>query len=336
MECISWNVHGIDCIEKGRALFKLVKHHKPSFLFLQELNVRSVDYHLVNAFGGRILSKGMIVDAVGPSGGLITLWNEEAFNAKACVNNDRCSIILGDLVAISKEIVICNVYAPNTDDEWVTFSLGPTLERRRRGQDHSAVWLGTTKEKLGPYPVRYFDSWDDHKEVMNSIMEEWKNKMVAGSKGLGLAMKLKAVKIVFKKWQREVKLEDFSLGKMESRLEAIEVRAKASWWNLNLRDDRRKVLADMWSDKIYSDGALCVGPSQVRAGIFGFFKDHFATKCIDRPRLEGTGFAQISTENGMLIEENFSIEEVKEGLDGCYGNKALGLVGFNMNLIKKR
>ncbi|KAK3221147.1 hypothetical protein Dsin_015117 [Dipteronia sinensis] len=138
-------------------------------------------------------------------------------------------------------------------------------------------------------------------------MDEWKKKRVAGSKGLGLVVKLKAVKSVLKKWQREVRLEDYSLEKLESRLKVIEARAKVSGWNPNLRDERRKVLADMWSallkekrnwrqkarvkwipegdrnsnffhlvcnarrrrnffDKIYIDGALCVGPSQVRVG----------------------------------------------------------------------
>ncbi|KAK3229009.1 hypothetical protein Dsin_000890 [Dipteronia sinensis] len=77
-------------------------------------------------------------------------------------------------------------------------------------------------------------------------MDEWKKKRVTGSKGLGLAVKLKAVKSVLKNWQRVVRLEDYSLDKLESRLEVIEAMAKMSGWNSNLRDERRKVLHLVW------------------------------------------------------------------------------------------
>ena len=39
--------------------------------------------------------------------------------AKACVNTVRCSINLGELAVVKKEVVICNVYAPNVEEERV-------------------------------------------------------------------------------------------------------------------------------------------------------------------------------------------------------------------------
>ncbi|KAI9191100.1 hypothetical protein LWI28_003615 [Acer negundo] len=82
MDSISWNVWCLGQPEKRRAISKLVKKLKRYFLFLQESKVRAEDYRLVNAFGGRILTKGMIVYVIGSYGGLISLWNEDVFTAK--------------------------------------------------------------------------------------------------------------------------------------------------------------------------------------------------------------------------------------------------------------
>ncbi|KAK3182819.1 hypothetical protein Dsin_030105 [Dipteronia sinensis] len=71
-------------------------------------------------------------------------------------------------------------------------------------------------------------------------MKEWRNKKVNGSRGFGLAAKLKIVKSVFKKWQSEVKAEDISLDKLESNLDSTESGTKASGWFAILRDERCK------------------------------------------------------------------------------------------------
>ncbi|KAK3188486.1 hypothetical protein Dsin_028047 [Dipteronia sinensis] len=82
MECISWNVRGLGRPEKKRVVSIMVKKYKPSFLFKQETKVSSVDYRIVNFLGGGILHKG-------------------------------------ELVTLKKEIVICNIYAPNMEEDRV-------------------------------------------------------------------------------------------------------------------------------------------------------------------------------------------------------------------------
>ncbi|KAK3224934.1 hypothetical protein Dsin_004796 [Dipteronia sinensis] len=57
MKCISWNVRGLGRPEKRRAVSIMVKKCKPSFLFIQETKVISVDYRIVNCLGGGILHK---------------------------------------------------------------------------------------------------------------------------------------------------------------------------------------------------------------------------------------------------------------------------------------
>ncbi|KAK3228488.1 hypothetical protein Dsin_000369 [Dipteronia sinensis] len=441
MDCISWNVRGMGRAEKRCAVCKLVKKLKPSFLLLQESKVSSVDYRLIKLLGGGVLTKGMIIDAVGSSGGrgLISIWNEEAFSTKACVNTDSCSILLGELANVKKEVVICNVYASNVDVErvelwdfivtntrrflvpWIIggdFNVvleasekigGPTIRSHLRHfrkfideamlvnlpmqgspftwtnarevaswarldrflvspeilcwfpnlsqrnlpksiSDHSAVLFCIPKEKWGPCPFRFFNSWMENAEVMAHARNSWKLKRVAGPKGFVLATKLKAVKKVFKRWQKEVKLDCCSTDSMEARLVSIEMLAKTNGWSESLRDQRRQVMVEIWDtllkeerywrqkarvkwflegdrnsnffhmvcnarrrrnfiDNIVINGALCKGPSQVRKGIFGFFKNQFEAKLDDRPRLEGLEFIKISKDNRKLLEEVFSVEE---------------------------
>ncbi|KAK3217733.1 hypothetical protein Dsin_011703 [Dipteronia sinensis] len=178
MDCISWNVRGLGRLEKRRAVRKLVNKLKPSFLFIQESKVRSVYYRLVTLLGGRIITKGMIIDAVGSSGGLISLWSEDAFSAKECVNIDRCSIILGELAILKKEVVICNVYAPNTDAERVELWEFIVNNQRRFpvpwivGGDFNVVL--NASEKLGGPPIwshlRNFRNFIDAAMLVNLPM----------------------------------------------------------------------------------------------------------------------------------------------------------------------
>ena len=66
-----------------------------------------------------MLNRGMSVAAEEASGGLISLWNNDIFQVKACINNKCCIILAGLVVKIQKEMVFCNVYGTNTESERV-------------------------------------------------------------------------------------------------------------------------------------------------------------------------------------------------------------------------
>lgn len=51
-----------------------------------------------------MLTRGVEVEVEGSAGGLISLWNKDRFEAKACITSKRC-------------IVFCNVYALNLENE---------------------------------------------------------------------------------------------------------------------------------------------------------------------------------------------------------------------------
>ncbi|KAK2655357.1 hypothetical protein Ddye_008409 [Dipteronia dyeriana] len=81
MLVLSWNVRGLGKMEKKRVIRRLG------------------------------------VEAAGSAGGIITLWNEDVFSVNACISNDRCIIVSGELRKLKKEVVFCNVYAANVERE---------------------------------------------------------------------------------------------------------------------------------------------------------------------------------------------------------------------------
>ncbi|KAK3197938.1 hypothetical protein Dsin_021353 [Dipteronia sinensis] len=110
---MSWNIRGLGRVEKIRVVRNLVSIHRPTFLFIQESKLNSFNSKVFSSIGGSWLFRGMGVASVGATGGLISMWNDELFVVKACITNNCCIIIAGELVKLDKNVVFCNVYAPN-------------------------------------------------------------------------------------------------------------------------------------------------------------------------------------------------------------------------------
>ncbi|KAK2642988.1 hypothetical protein Ddye_024751 [Dipteronia dyeriana] len=87
-------------------------------------------------------------------------------------------------------------------------------------------------------------------------------------------------------------------------------------------------------DNILIGERLCVGPVQVKDGVFHFFKSHFQKKVNNKSRLDGLPINQISASANCSMEEIFSLDEVWSALCECDGNKALGPDGLNLNFIR--
>ena len=117
MLAMTWNVRGLGSREKRRFVRSLVYKHQPTVFILQETKLSSIDRGIISSLGGTILSRGMCVDANGLIGGLVTLWNDNFFLVKDCISNQRCIILVGVLLRINKEVVFCNVYTANVENE---------------------------------------------------------------------------------------------------------------------------------------------------------------------------------------------------------------------------
>jgi exonuclease III len=117
MVALSWNIRGLGRIEKRRVVRNLVSSLKPILIFIQETKLNSFDSKVIKSLGGSLLTKGVGLDANGSAGGLIV--NEDLFEVKACISNDRCIILVGLIIKLRREVVFCNVYAANNENERV-------------------------------------------------------------------------------------------------------------------------------------------------------------------------------------------------------------------------
>ncbi|KAK2637650.1 hypothetical protein Ddye_025445 [Dipteronia dyeriana] len=115
MLVLSWNVRGLGRGEKCRAVKNLVTLHNPTILFIQESKLRLFNDQVVRSLGGLVLAKDVGVEAIGSTGGLISLWNANLFKVIACISNQNCVSLAGELVSLNKKVVFCNVYASNVE-----------------------------------------------------------------------------------------------------------------------------------------------------------------------------------------------------------------------------
>ncbi|KAK3193121.1 hypothetical protein Dsin_024431 [Dipteronia sinensis] len=117
MLVMTWNVRGLGNREKRRLVRSLVSKYRPVVFFIQETKLSSTDNGVLRSLGGSLLSTRVWVDDVRSVGGLVTLWDEELFLAKAYISNQRCIILMGELLKFKKDVVFCNVYTANMESE---------------------------------------------------------------------------------------------------------------------------------------------------------------------------------------------------------------------------
>jgi hypothetical protein len=77
------------------------------------------------------------------------------------------------------------------------------------------------------------------------------------------------------------------------------------------------------------------GPSQVRAAVVSFFRDHFGNEEWCRPTLDGVTFPTLSVQDADFLEATFSIGEIEVAVNNSDGLKCPGPDGFNFAFIKE-
>lgn len=82
------------------------------------------------------------------------------------------------------------------------------------------------------------------------------------------------------------------------------------------------------------DGRWCEDPRIIKKTTFGFFKNMFEEKVIERPSLESSLFNRISEEEARVLEVGFTESEVWNAVRGCGSSKSPGPDGFNFKFIK--
>ncbi|KAK3200499.1 hypothetical protein Dsin_023914 [Dipteronia sinensis] len=260
---------------------------------------RDVSGVWIGLHGGLVLNRGIGVKAVGSAGGLITLWNEELFKVNACISNQRCIIVVGLWLKFNKEVIFCNIYAPNLECErktlWdfilvaqqsfpVPWCFGGDFNdvldpSERRGGVCSQTSLHNFNSfvlhaKVTDLPLQgvsllscliimrsslvpllktgatlffeFFNGWLEENGLMDDVKRGWKECMASGHKGIVLRSKLKAVKGIIKKWHQKKDSSNRSFKPLTKRLAGIENSALLNGWTAALRQERERIIADMW------------------------------------------------------------------------------------------
>lgn len=84
-------------------------------------------------------------------------------------------------------------------------------------------------------------------------------------------------------------------------------------------------MGDSWLEKL----------EDIKNEVHRFFQDHFSSNSsLRRPNLDGIAFNEISAEDNNMLIASVTMEELKNVVWSCDGNKCPGSDGFNFNFIK--
>ncbi|KAK1308285.1 hypothetical protein QJS10_CPA09g00724 [Acorus calamus] len=73
--CLSWNIRGLHDLDKQRALADVIKEQRVEVCCIQETKFEVLETSVLRAVGGDRLSEMVVKNAVGSSGGLLTVWD---------------------------------------------------------------------------------------------------------------------------------------------------------------------------------------------------------------------------------------------------------------------
>ncbi|KAK3189920.1 hypothetical protein Dsin_029481 [Dipteronia sinensis] len=315
MLVLSWNARGLGRLEKRRVVRSWVTNFKPVLLFIQESKLAVFDSVVIRSLGWTTLSRGMGVEAVGSAGGLISLWNEDLFCGKACTSNSRCIILVGELMELKKMVVVCNIYAANTESG--RKELWDFLCREQSSFLFPWVFGGDFNTVFDPSERRGRGC------IMSSVI--CFNSFILSSKVVDIP--LLGMQFTWTNhWEKEVlswfpKLVQRGIHGSLSDHNAIMIgEPKDNWGPSPFR------FYNVWiEDKKLMDMA--------REGWMNC-KDHFKNVKWQRPKIFDLPLKGLSIYEKEGLELEFTKEEVLEALNSCDGNKALGLDGMNLSFIQ--
>lgn len=112
MIIMSWNIRGLGGPEKRRRIKDWVRDKRVDILLVQETKRSSLDERMVRSIWPWDLMEFMLVDAEGSAGGLLSVWNPEAFSLEDCCCTKNLILLSGTSKCFFNCVII-NIHAPN-------------------------------------------------------------------------------------------------------------------------------------------------------------------------------------------------------------------------------
>ncbi|KAL4278435.1 hypothetical protein GQ457_03G038090 [Hibiscus cannabinus] len=115
---ISWNVRGLDKLEKRLAVKRLLRNSKTKLLFIQETKKQVVDSRLFGQLCGHNFNGGHLFSpSVGAAGGILSIWNLDFFVCESNRVTQHFVALMGKIIPADFNCMVINVYAPNSVTE---------------------------------------------------------------------------------------------------------------------------------------------------------------------------------------------------------------------------
>ena len=112
MNIVSYNVRGLGREVKWAAIRRLVKKHQVDMLCILETKKEQIDKTMCQTLWGDPEVSWEIQPVINTAGGLLCLWNEQAFKVERRVNGRCFSLLEGMWIQENKRVFIVNIYAP--------------------------------------------------------------------------------------------------------------------------------------------------------------------------------------------------------------------------------
>ncbi|KAK2662620.1 hypothetical protein Ddye_001194 [Dipteronia dyeriana] len=303
------------------------------------------DLRSIKFLGGSVMSRGVAVDSFSASGGLLTLCNEEAFVVTDCIINDHCIIVASFLSQFKNEVIFCNVYAANQEDDrkalWLYILNGQSSLPRIWVIGGGFNMVLEHNKRLGGLEsissMRNFKNFIDMTGVVDLPLQKGLCRSLSDHNPilLGEAEKNWGPK-PFRFLNSWLECKEM-MGNVRDTWKNKKYEGSDSYALLQKSIEVKKVMRSWAKDnlgEIHISDRKLDGPIQIKEGVFGYFKNHFQSHSSLFFEMQRLDFNPISVSDRVDLERKFSTEEIWEALYDCDDNKAPGPDGFNLNFIR--
>ncbi|XP_071687147.1 uncharacterized protein [Rutidosis leptorrhynchoides] len=118
MKIVSFNIRGLGTRDQDKLNWfkKLCYREKPNFIAIQEIKSNKSPEKWIEQIWGNADFRVSIKNSTGNSGGILTIWDPNFFNANQVVEKESFIAVKGRWKHAGSELIIVNVYGPHTDE----------------------------------------------------------------------------------------------------------------------------------------------------------------------------------------------------------------------------
>ncbi|KAJ9562034.1 hypothetical protein OSB04_007194 [Centaurea solstitialis] len=349
MKIISLNIRGLGDQIKKEWIKELCKKEAPCLIGIRETKLKEISIQSAASLWGLNDGDFDFCEAVGNSGGLLTMWNKNVFHGQFVVKEKNFLAVIGKWE--KKDGLIGFLVSSSFGELWKHVS-ARTLERK--WSDHTPILLTDKLDDFGPIPFKFYDIWLNEDSVeklrVKEALKAWrkggwgeidKEVVIARQEVRGWEVKKDVSKLEDADREKWIEARKKWKALEEKHVAMARQRAKLKWAKegdentklfhvaSKLRERRNRIQG------LNIQGTWSENPEEIKKFVFEFFKKKFEKQNNSSAKLRSTKLKRISEEEASLLETKFTEEEVWSALIDCGNNKSPGPDGFTTGFLKK-